>query len=159
MEAIELHLDQDNELRFNVVVEGSEEGSPDYRLMLETDRMSLGFSGKRSDNGEISVIIPTLSKVLKEGNYNARLEVRVEDRVFVPLNLVTYFKKAVKVTAESVSRPKAIKVPTATATLVETKASPPSSATKPEKMKTKRKRELSEDDMRALVRELLSKKS
>ncbi len=128
--------------------------------MLETDRMSLGFPGQRSDNGEISVIIPTLNKVLKEGNYNARLEVHVEDRMFVPLNLVTYFKKAVKVTAESVSRPKAIKVPTATATLVETKASPSASSVKKlEKARTKRKRGLSEDDMRALVRELLNKKT
>ena len=63
-------------------------------------------------------------------------------------------------TAESVSRPKAIKVPTATATLVETKTSPSaSSVKKPEKARTKRKRGLSEDDMRALVRELLNKKA
>ena len=172
METIKLHLDQDNELRFKVTVEGSEKGSPKYRLMLETDRMSLSFPGTATKDGEVSVIVPSLKKTLSEGNYNAQLEVTVDDRLFVPLKLVTYLKESVKVTAESVSRSAPIKASVTTATLVETKVKPRAKASIPEKKatntsstrhqskgKTKPRRSIDESEMRNLIRSMLSDKS
>jgi len=181
METIKLHLDQDNELRFKVTVEGSEKGSPNYRLMLESDRMSLSFPGTATEDGEISVIVPSLKKTLSEGNYNAQLEVTVDDRLFVPLKLVTYLQESVKVTAESVTRSAPIRASVATATLVETKVKPKAvkpKAVKPKakasipekkatntsstgrqsKGKTKPRRNIDESEMRSLIRKMLADK-
>ena len=176
METIKLHLDQDNELRFKVTVEGSEKGSPNYRLMLESDRMSLSFPGTATEDGEISVIVPSLKKTLSEGNYNAQLEVTVDDRLFVPLKLVTYLQESVKVTAESVTRSAPIRASVATATLVETKVKPKavkpkakasipekkatntSSTGRQSKGKTKPRRNIDESEMRSLIRKMLADK-
>jgi hypothetical protein len=171
METIKLHLDQDNELRFKVTVEGSEKGSPNYRLMLESDRMSLSFPGTATEDGEISVIVPSLKKTLGEGNYNAQLEVTIDDRLFVPLKLVTYLQESVKVTAESVTRSAPIKASVATATLVETKVKSRTKASIPEKKATntssekrqpkrssKPRRNIDESEMRSLIRKMLADK-
>jgi len=104
MDTIDLHLDNDNELLFKVTVEGSREAETVCRLMLEKDDFSYVFSGGMSPDGEVKVVIPTLKKNLTEGDYNAHLEVLVDDRIFVPLTFNARFKESVKVTAESVSK-------------------------------------------------------
>lgn len=104
MDTINLHLDNDNELLFKVIVEGSREAKTVCRLMLEKDDFSYVFSGGMSPDGEVKIVIPTLKKNLAEGDYNAQLEVLVDDRIFVPLTFNARFKESVKVTAESVSR-------------------------------------------------------
>ena len=106
MQSVELHLDEENELSFKVSVEGSEGMDVGCRLVVENEDYSLSFSGAATNDGEILVIVPSLSKVMKEGNYPARLEVLVDDRLFVPLQLSTKFKQSLSVTAESVSSPK-----------------------------------------------------
>ncbi|MDB4337531.1 hypothetical protein OAA09_00775 [bacterium] len=104
MDVIDLHLDNDNELLFKVVVEGSRPADSECRLMLERSDFAYSFSGKVSDDGEVSVRIPSLKKSLSEGSYKARLEVLVDDRIFVPLEFNANFKQSLKVTAESVSK-------------------------------------------------------
>ncbi|MEC7877301.1 MAG: hypothetical protein VYE05_04890 [Bacteroidota bacterium] len=104
MDTIDLHLDNDNELMFKVVVEGSRPADSVCRLMLERGDFSYAFSGKVSDEGEVSVVIPSLKKSLSEGTYKARLEVLVDDRIFMPLEFDANFKQSLKVTAEAVTR-------------------------------------------------------
>jgi hypothetical protein len=110
MSNISLYLDQDNELKFNVAIEGSKPGTPKYRLMLEGKDFSYSFRGQQASSGEVSFMIPALKNVLKEGSYKADLEVVIDDRHFTPLTFDAMFETSVKVTAESISRPTQKKV-------------------------------------------------
>ena len=104
MSDIALYLDQDNELRFNVAIEGSKPGSPKYRLVFEGRNFNYTFSGKQTSPGEVSFVIPTMKNLMKEGNYRAELEVMVDDRYFTPLTFDASFEESVKVTAEAKRR-------------------------------------------------------
>jgi hypothetical protein len=104
MEAFDIHLDQDNELNFKVMIEGTEEANLKYRLILESGNMDYCFTGQPETNGEILFIIPPMQKMLAEGTYNTRLEVIVDDRIFTPLVMHTNAKKQVKVMAEATVR-------------------------------------------------------
>ena len=104
MSNISLYLDQDNELRFNVSIEGSKPGTPRYRLVLEGNDLSYAFKGQQSAPGEVAFLVPSMKNVLKEGTYKADLEVMVDDRHFVPLSFDAQFESSVRVTAESISR-------------------------------------------------------
>ena len=103
-EKIDLYLDQENELVFKITVEGTSPFNPTCRLMLENSGMSLAFDGCIEKGGEVTVSIPRLDRILSEGTYKTKLEVIVDDRVFVPLELDTNFEKSITVTAESVQR-------------------------------------------------------
>jgi hypothetical protein len=103
MEAIEIKLDEQNELFFNVQVEGSSPGAVTVRLVCESEDFSAVFPGSYTDEGEVRVVIPELKKnaSFKEGkDYEAKLEVMVENRYFIPLKFDMTFKESVKVFAE-----------------------------------------------------------
>lgn len=112
-------IDEENELTFQVQIEGTRPGSAKCRLMLESKGMSLAFEGQ-SFGDEVSVTLPPLDHVLKEGTYDMTLEVVVDDRFFEPLKLQGDFEKRLKVTAEAVTVKTKPKVKT-TAALVEVK--------------------------------------
>lgn len=108
MSAIELMIDEENELTFQVQVEGTRPGTAKCRLMLESKNMMLAFEGQSSGD-EVAVTLPPLDHIIKEGTYDMTLEVVVDDRFFEPLKLQGAFEKRLKVTAESVtvrSKPK-----------------------------------------------------
>jgi hypothetical protein len=105
MSDISLSLDQDNELRFNVSIEGSKPGAPKYRLVFESKNFSYAFNGSQAGPGEVSFQIPSMKNMIKEGTYRGNLEVMVDDRYFVPLAFDAFFEDSIKVTAESVVRP------------------------------------------------------
>lgn len=119
MSAISLMIDEENELTFQVQIEGTRPGEAKCRLMLESKDMSLIFDGS-STGEEVSVTLPPLDHILKEGTYDMTLEVVVDDRFFEPLKLQGEFEKRLKVTAESVTVKTKPKVKT-TASLVEVK--------------------------------------
>ena len=106
METIKLDLDNENEMTFNVVIEGTRPGEPLCRLMIENEDMSFSMQGDFLPNNEVSIVVPKLKGILKEGNYDSYLEVLVDDRVFIPLELKIDFEKSVKVIAESVKKKK-----------------------------------------------------
>ena len=100
MADIELFLDNDNELKFDIQVEGAQSANFDARLILErSDGVNFGFKGTQDPNGEISVVIPEMAKSLAEGTYASRLEVIVDDRIFTPLVMQAELKKSLKVEA------------------------------------------------------------
>jgi hypothetical protein len=68
-------------------------------------------------NNEVSIVVPKLKGILREGNYDSYLEVLVDDRVFIPLEMQIDFEESVKVMAETVKRKKR-KAVTASASLV-----------------------------------------
>lgn len=105
MADFEIPIDQDNELRFAVTVEGTENADLDYRFIVEGENMSYCMPGRPTGRGEILVYVPSLKKTIREGVYNTRLEVLVDDRVFVPLKMTAHMKESVKVTAEALVKP------------------------------------------------------
>ena len=117
MDNIDLDLDNENEMTFNVVIEGTRPGEPLCRLMIENDDMSFSMQGDFLPNDEVSIVIPPLKGILKEGSYDSYLEVLVDDRVFIPLEMKINFEESVKVVAEAVKRKKR-KPLTASASLV-----------------------------------------
>jgi len=117
MSTIDLMIDEENELTFQVQVEGTRPGTAKCRLMLESKNMMLAFEGQSSGD-EVSVTLPPLDHIIKEGTYDMTLEVVVDDRFFEPLKLQGAFDKRLKVTAESVTVRSKPKVRT-TASLVE----------------------------------------
>ena len=130
MSMIDLMIDEENELTFQVQIEGTRPGTAKCRLMLESKNMMLAFEGQSSGD-EVSVTLPPLDHIIKEGTYDMTLEVVVDDRFFEPLKLQGAFEKRLKVTAEAVTVRSKPKVKT-TASLVEV-----NSIKKPSKIKVK----------------------
>ena len=102
MATIELMIDEENELTFQVQVEGTRPGTAKCRLMLESKNRMLAFEGQ-STGDEVAVTLPPLDHIIKEGTYDMTLEVVVDDRYFEPLKLQGAFEKRLKVTAEAVT--------------------------------------------------------
>ena len=122
MKPIDLMLDNDNELRFKVSIEGTRPGTSVCRLMLEGPEMSYSFKGQQTNDGEVVVQIPSMKGIIKEGIYDVHLEVVVDDRIFIPLEMKTHFEKSIAVTADTITPLKRNK-PSATAVLVEATSS------------------------------------
>ena len=119
MSTIDLMIDEENELTFQVQIEGTRPGSAKCRLMLESKSIMLAFEGQ-STGDEVSVTLPPLDHIIKEGTYDMTLEVVVDDRYFEPLKIQGAFEKRLKVTAEAVTVKTKPRVKT-TASLIEVK--------------------------------------
>ena len=106
MSNIDLLLDEENELTFALSIEGSRPATAQCRLVLERDEMSLVFDSDNYNGEEVTVVLPPLKHVLKEGQYNMDLEVIVEDKYFKPLSLTGNFEKSIEIKAAPITRSK-----------------------------------------------------
>jgi hypothetical protein len=102
MDQVKLFLDQENELRFQVQIEGSAKGETACRYLIESDDYSFSLPGYYDDEGDVVVNIPALKSIIKEGVYNSHLEVFVDDRLFIPLEIKTEFENSVAVVAKPI---------------------------------------------------------
>lgn len=134
MSDFDIYLDTENELKFTVAIEGAHEAQVRSQFILEGPKgINLCFEG-RPAGGEIAVDVPSLKGMLREGLYNTRLEVIVDDRVFTPLQMQANLKPAIKVeavvrTAQRVAGPVVTAaVVNKSKPLVESPAPPPSPA-------------------------------
>ena len=66
MSTIDLMIDEENELTFQVQIEGTRPGTAKCRLMLESKNMMLAFEGQSSGD-EVSVVLPPLDHIIREG--------------------------------------------------------------------------------------------
>lgn len=99
MSDFDIYLDTENELKFTVAIEGAHEANVRSQFILEGPKgINLCFEG-RPNGSEIAVDVPSLKGMLREGLYNTRLEVIVDDRVFTPLQMQANLKPAIKVEA------------------------------------------------------------
>lgn len=119
-DSFDIFLDDDNELRFGVTVEGAEASKFSCRMILESPGVSFAFNGRSLENNEIEVIVPKLKNMLSEGTYNTKLEVIIDDKIFVPLEIPANLKKSVKIQAESIVRNVKSK-PTVSVTVINSK--------------------------------------
>lgn len=99
---IELFLDENNEIIFDILIEGNIKSSPKIRFICENKNYSLSFDGNKTDEG-VKITIPKLDEIFSAGEYDSKLEVIVDDKYFVPMKLKTIFKKKVSVKTESFS--------------------------------------------------------
>ena len=157
MSTIELMIDEENELTFQVQIEGTRPGKAKCRLMLESKRMMLAFEGQ-SDGDEVSVILPPLDHIIREGTYDMTLEVVVDDRFFEPLKIQGAFEKRVRVTAESVTVRSKPKVRTSASLVEVNKSSKPSkvkvSNRSKEKVISETKSKLTDKDILNIIKHL-----
>lgn len=94
-----IFLDTDNELAFSLEIDGAEDSSVRSQFVIEGPRgINLSFAGE-SSAGEVIVGVPSLTGIVREGVYDTRLEVIVDDRLFVPLEMRTSIRPSVKVEA------------------------------------------------------------
>lgn len=129
LETIELDVDEPAELLFKVKVEGASSPAK-ARLVCEGKSLGVVFNGRRTADASdvVQFEMPALKNSLGEGTYDARVEVIVDNRVFVPVEFNLKLKKTVSVVAESIQVPlkKAVDQPTVTA-VIQAKKQPQSS--------------------------------
>lgn len=96
--SIELFLDQDNEIRLDVEVQGNSKSTFHCRLTFSAGNgMDLSFKGIPLGFGEVQVIVPRLDSILHETVCPAALEVIIDDHVFTPMRFNIDFKKSIQV--------------------------------------------------------------
>jgi hypothetical protein len=111
MDNIEIDIDEASELLFKVQIEGTETPAK-TRLVCEGKDMGFLFSGGfTEDPGVVQFVIPSMKGKVTEGEYNAKLEVLIENRCFSPIEFKLKFKKQVTVQAESLSHAVTKKLP------------------------------------------------
>lgn len=104
LETIDLDMEEANELLFKVKIEGADQAPVKVRMVCESGDVAFMFNGRTAGgDGLVSFNLPVMKDKLKEGLYQSRVEVLIENRYFAPVQFQVNFKKAVKVVAESVN--------------------------------------------------------
>ena len=107
MEDMKLSLDRENILEFNVDIQGyantSTSKEPQVRLFLEQKNIGFCMPAKK-DNKTYSVIIPEMKNIMESGSCDARMEVIIDNKYFVPWESKIEFDREVKVEAAPVIR-------------------------------------------------------
>ena len=157
MSTIDLMIDEENELTFQVQIEGTRPGTAKCRLMLESKNMMLAFEGQSSGD-EVSVVLPPLDHIIREGTYDMTLEVVVDDRFFEPLKLQGAFEQRLKVTAEAVTVRSKPKVRTSASLVEVNKKSKPAKVKvnnrSREKVLREKKEVLTDNDIMNIIKRL-----
>ena len=102
MDNIKLSLDRENVLEFNVEIQGyantSMTKAPQVRLFLEQKNIGFCIAAKK-DNKTYSVVIPEMKNIIELGVCDARMEVIIDNKYFVPWESQIEFDREVKVEA------------------------------------------------------------
>jgi hypothetical protein len=98
-ETITLTIDEVNTLKFGIEIQGLDTTMVEARFVIESIGMNLEFPGK-FENGEVDVNIPILSRILKPGTFQAKLELVIEgERLFRPMDIDVELVQPVSVAA------------------------------------------------------------
>ena len=102
MAAMKLSLDRENILEFNVDIQGyantSTTKAPKVRMILEQKSMGFCMVATKEDK-TYSVVIPEMKNIMESGMRDARMEVIIDNKYFVPWESQIEFDKEVKVEA------------------------------------------------------------
>jgi serine kinase of HPr protein (carbohydrate metabolism regulator) len=98
-----LYTDKSELFEATISVSGASLSDTTCRLLIESDVISLVFSGKVDSDGRVEIPIRSLAKFFPEGSEgNMKLEVIAENTYFVPWESEFTVKTKKKVTAEVV---------------------------------------------------------
>ena len=107
MAAMKLSLDRENILEFNVDIQGyantSTTKAPKVRMILEQKNMGFCMVATKEDK-TYSIVIPEMKNIMESGMCEARMEVIIENKYFVPWESQIEFDKEVKVEAAPIVR-------------------------------------------------------
>ena len=107
---MELSLDRENILEFNVDIQGYANNpttsKPQVRMVIGNKVLSVCLPALK-EGEDYTVTIPEMKNVLESGDYEASLEVILDNKFFVPWESTITFDKEVKVeAAPGVKKPK-----------------------------------------------------
>jgi len=105
---MELLLNENNAVAFELTIEGTNSKVHDIRLMFDLPQCAMAFKGTYK-NGVVEFEIPNLSNVIQEGSYKYKLEVIIDEHYFIPIDGNATFKKPVRVSSKLVSEKKVVK--------------------------------------------------
>ena len=107
MPAMKLSLDRENILEFNVDIQGyantSTTKAPKVRMILEQKNMGFCMVATKEDK-TYSVVIPEMKNIMESGVCEARMEVIIDNKYFVPWESQIEFDREVKVEAAPIIR-------------------------------------------------------
>jgi hypothetical protein len=92
-----LKLDSPTKLSFAVAITGAS-GIPEARFIIEDKAFSISYPCIQTNEG-VEVEIGGLKDILKAGDYQARLEIVLENKLYVPLRDVITFEPTVEIAA------------------------------------------------------------
>jgi len=98
MSIAKVKLDEGTKLEFGVAITGAE-SRPVTRFIIEGKNYSIAFPCKPVGDG-IQVDITSLEHIFEAGEYPVRLEVMIEDKMYVPFEDVITLEPNVHVTTE-----------------------------------------------------------
>ena len=102
MPAMKLSLDRENILEFNVDIQGyantSTTKAPKVRMILEQKNMGFCMVATKEDK-TYTVVIPEMKNIMESGVCEARMEVIIDNKYFVPWESQIEFDREVKVEA------------------------------------------------------------
>jgi hypothetical protein len=100
------------EIDFDLNINGTREDPSEFRFVIEANETDgdskntfhIICRAHKTETG-IKVIIPRLLNIFKSGSHKARLEVVLENRLFVPLEEEVYIEEEVVIEARSTNTP------------------------------------------------------
>ena len=105
MADMKLSLDRENILEFNVDIQGyantSTTKAPKVRMILEQKNMGFCMVATKEDK-TYSIVIPEMKNIMDSGICEARMEVIIDNKYFVPWESQIEFDREVKVEAAPV---------------------------------------------------------
>jgi hypothetical protein len=99
MSIARIKLDEKSTLEFGVEITGAD-GKPDARFVIEGKDFSVSFPAKQTQSG-VEVEIQGLASIFKAGEYAARLEVVLENKIYTPLVDKIEFEPSVSISTNS----------------------------------------------------------
>ena len=99
MSVAKIKLDESAKLEFGVQITGAE-GKPNARFVVEGQDMSVSYPCHRMSGGGIEVEVGNLKNVFPAGEYPVRLEIIIENKIFVPFEDTIILEPNVHVTTK-----------------------------------------------------------
>lgn len=95
MSIAKLKLDENVKLEFGVSITGAS-GVPETRFVIEGKDFSVSYPCRQTNEG-VEVDILGHGAIFKAGEYKARLEVIIENKIYVPLSDVVEFEPSIEI--------------------------------------------------------------
>lgn len=103
MSIAKLKLDESTKLEFGVQISGAE-GKPQARLVIEGKDFNVSYPCHPMSGGGIDVELGNFKNIFPAGEYPVRLEIIIENKIFVPFEDTIILEPSVEIT----SKPKAV---------------------------------------------------
>ena len=110
---IELDIDKESSFTLQMQIDGHVDGSkpPQMRFSIVSEGFTLAIPAKRVDNGVYEINCPKLKGILEAGDYEAQVEVIVDEKHFVPMTEKLRLKQEVKPTVTMIESKQATPAP------------------------------------------------